>query len=111
LSEIKGAEDNMIHKKRGFLLLGVGLLLLLASVLSYRGISQVKAQSGGGYDLTWNTISGGGATFSTGGGYVLGSSIGQPAADSSSGGSYILHGGFWNGVNSIIHLFLPNIRH
>ena len=28
----------------------------------------VQAQSGGGYDLFWNTIDGGGGTFSTGGG-------------------------------------------
>jgi hypothetical protein len=100
----------MIQKKRIYVLLGLGLLLLLASVFSYRGISPVAAQSGGGYDLTWSAISGGGATFSTGGGYMLGSTIGQPAVDSTSGGSYSFNGGFWNGVNTIIHLFLPNIR-
>ena len=29
------------------------------------------AQSGGGYDLSWNTVDGGGVTFATGGGYTL----------------------------------------
>ena len=98
------------HKKRVYVLLGLGLLLLLAGVLSYRAISPVKAQSSSAYDLTWSAISGGGATFSTGGGYVLGSTTGQAAAASTSGGSYALHSGFWNGVNSIIRIFLPNIR-
>ena len=41
-----------------------------------------------GYDLSWYTIDGGGATFSTGGSYSLGGSIGQADAGSVSGGSY-----------------------
>ncbi len=40
-----------------------GVLLLLLALL----LAVALAQSGGGYDLTWNTVDGGGATFSTGG--------------------------------------------
>ena len=67
----------------------VVLLLLLAPV--------ARAQSGGGYDLTWNTVDGGGATWSEGGGYSLGGTVGQPDAGVLSGGGYTLAGGFWPG--------------
>ena len=56
------------------------------------------AQSGGGYDLTWSTVDGGGAMFSTGGTYSLGGTIGQPDAQGAplmAGGSFELTGGFW----------------
>jgi hypothetical protein len=53
-----------------------------------------SAQSGGSYDLTWNTIDGGGGT-SAGGAYSLSGTIGQPDAGTLSGGSYALNGGFW----------------
>ncbi len=55
----------------------------------------LRAQSGGGYDLTWNTMDGGGATFSTGGTYSLGGTIGQFDARKIIGGTYTLNGGFW----------------
>jgi hypothetical protein len=50
------------------------------------------------YDLSWNTIDGGGAMFSTGGAFSLGGTIGQPDAQTPpvmSGGSFALTGGFW----------------
>src|SRR5262249_28982361 len=47
------------------------------------------------YDLSWNTIDGGGATFSTSGTYSLGGTIGQPDAGPMSGGQFTLTGGFW----------------
>jgi hypothetical protein len=53
------------------------------------------AQSGGGYDLTRNTLDGGGATFSDGGGLRLGGTIGQADAGLLTGGAYMLGGGFW----------------
>ena len=64
-------------------------LLLLASV--------TVAQSGDGHDLSWWTVDGGGATFSTGGGYALGGTVGQPDAGVLEGGDYSLTGGFWGG--------------
>lgn len=58
----------------------------------------VGAQSGGPYDLTWSTIDGGGATFSIGGTYIVGGTVGQPAASGLSGAPYVLSGGFWAGL-------------
>jgi hypothetical protein len=58
----------------------------------------VPAQVGGGYDLSRNTVDGGGATFSVGGSYTLGGTIGQPDAGSASGGPYLLAGGFWPAI-------------
>ena len=49
------------------------------------------------YDLSWWTVDGGGGTFSQGGSYSLGGTIGQPDAGLMSGGSYTLGGGFWGG--------------
>jgi hypothetical protein len=70
------------------LLLVVGLLLVTSMAL---------AQAGGTYDLTWNTIDGGGHTSSSGGTYVLDGTIGQPDAGVMNGGTYVLGGGFWMG--------------
>jgi hypothetical protein len=78
--------------KRAALTLALATMFLLTSV--------TLAQSGGGYDLTWNTVDGGGATFSSGGGYTLGGTIGQPDAGALVGGSYALAGGFWVGAVS-----------
>jgi hypothetical protein len=75
--------------RQTMLLLALVALLLLSSV--------ARAQSGGGYDLTWSTIDGGGATWSEGGGYALGGTVGQPDAGVLSGGGYTLAGGFWPG--------------
>jgi len=58
--------------------------------------SDARAQSGGGYDLTWWTIDGGGITFATGGTFDLGGTAGQPDASSAlTGGAFRLTGGFW----------------
>jgi len=59
------------------------------------GALPAVAQTGGGYDLTWSTIDGGGATFSSGGGYQLGGTMGQSDAGTMGGGNYELSGGFW----------------
>jgi hypothetical protein len=54
-----------------------------------------RAQSGGAFDLTWNSLDGGGQMFSAGGAFNLGGTIGQPDAGPSSGGTFALYGGFW----------------
>ena len=64
------------------------------------------AQTGGGYDLVWSAIAGGSGTAS-GGTYQLGGTVGQPAAGSLSGGGYALNGGFWGGVDTLQHVYLP----
>jgi hypothetical protein len=55
------------------------------------------AVSAASYDLSWWTVDGGGATFSSGSGYELGGTIGQPDAGTLSGGDFTLGGGFWAG--------------
>lgn len=64
------------------------------------------AQTGGGSELTWLTIDGGGGT-STGGGYSLSGTIGQPEAGALSGGGYVLDGGFWAGGANRYAVYLP----
>lgn len=73
--------------KKLSLLVAVAALLLVASL----------ALAMDGYDLTWWTVDGGGGTFSTGGGYSLGGTAGQPDAGLMEGGEYTLAGGFWPG--------------
>ena len=85
--------------RQTMLLLALVALLLLSSV--------ARAQSGGGYDLTWSTVDGGGATWSEGGGYSLGGTVGQPDAGVLSGGGYTLAGGFWGGAAARYGVYLP----
>ena len=88
--------------KRLIFLIPIILILLAGAVSS-------QAQSGGGYDLTWNTVDGGGAMFSAGGTYSLGGTIGQPDAGMMSGGSFTLVGGFWGGATARYNIYLPLI--
>jgi hypothetical protein len=54
-----------------------------------------SGQTGNGFDLSWSTIDGGGAS-STGGNFVLTGTIGQPDAGVMTGGSLrSVVGGFW----------------
>ncbi len=51
-----------------------------------------------GYDLSWWTVDGRGDTFSQGGSYSLGGTLGQPDVGVlMDGGSYTLAGGSWGG--------------
>jgi hypothetical protein len=89
-----------------------GTLAALLALFLLAGAA-VHAQTGGGYDLTWNTLDGGGATFSTGGDYQLGGTLGQPEAGQLSGGGYALSGGFWVGGGEAVgvgyDIYLPSI--
>ncbi len=80
------------------------LTLLLIVALLVPAIA--LAQSGGGYDLSWNTVDGGGGT-SSGGAYTLSGTLGQPDAGAMSGGDYTLTGGFWRGIAIRYSLYLP----
>jgi len=93
--------------KRAAILLALAALLLLASVALRQAQDVALAQSGGGYDLTWNTVDAGGYTFSTGGDYSLGGTIGQPDAGVLTGGDYTLGGGFWGGGAVEYKTYLP----
>ncbi len=65
------------------------IILLLVSIA---GVAY--AQFGGGYELTWFTVDGGGEA-SAGEGYALSGTAGQPDAGALSGGGFELSGGFW----------------
>jgi hypothetical protein len=81
------------------------VFLVLVGLLCSGG---VQAQSGGGYDLSWSTVDGGGWSFSEGGGYTLGGTVGQPDAGLLHGGGYTLAGGFWGGALAVEHgIYLP----
>ncbi len=70
-----------MNKLRGYMI----VMVLLCASLAYAG----------GFDLTWNTIDGGGATPSSGGAFELSGTIGQHDAGTMSGGDFTLQGGFW----------------
>jgi hypothetical protein len=81
--------------------------LFIPIVLTLLIVSIAFAQTGSGYDLSWSTIDGGGAFSSSGGGYALAGTIGQPDAGSLIGGGYTLNGGFWSGAVTQYTVFVP----
>ncbi len=90
-------------KPKGIILTMIAVLLALALT------ALALAQSGGGFDLTWNTVDGGGGE-SAGDSYSLSGTIGQAEAGVMSGGSYTLSGGFWGGASAVNLLHLPLIQ-
>ncbi len=68
----------------------------ILAMLSAVSISAALAQD---YTIDWHTVDGGGETWSTGGDYALGGTLGQCDAGtltgSGPGGTYTLTGGFW----------------
>jgi hypothetical protein len=93
-----------LHRTR-WILLALGFLLLVAVPLAI-------AQSGDGppFTLSWWTVDAGGTTNSTGGGYSLGGTAGQPDAGLLEGGGFTLGGGFWCGgtlAPSEVYIYLP----
>jgi len=73
--------------------------ILLASAACLLLVGSAYAQSGDG-PYQW-TIDGGGVTYSTGGGYTLGGTAGQPDANVLRGGEYTLAGGLWPGGETV----------
>jgi len=70
-----------------------GLALIAALVGAKTGVSQTAGAPE--FDLSWNTIDGGGVMRSTGGDFELSGTIGQPDAGRMAGGNFELTGGFW----------------
>ncbi len=70
------------------------------------------AQSGGGYDLRWNTQDSGGSSMSGANGYVLVGTVAQPdsnpAGALNGGGGYALRGGFWVSATETIDAIFGN---
>ena len=78
----------------------IKLLIIVLVSLALTWPNPGSAQSGGPFDLSWFTIDGGGGT-STGGGYSLSGTMGQPEAGTTMGaGSFSLTGGFWSAVQT-----------
>ena len=88
-----------------FVPIALVLLIGISTANAQRANDPATPQSG--YELSWYTIDGGGATFSTGGSYSLGGTIGQADAGVLSGGSYQLNGGFWGGSSINYKVYLP----
>jgi hypothetical protein len=89
------------------LLVLIGLLVLGSLLLSVMVRALEPAQV---YDLSWHTIDGGGYTWSAGGTYTLGGTVGQPDAGKLAGGTYTLGGGFWQGGSQagvVYGVYLP----
>jgi hypothetical protein len=89
-------------------------LISVIAILMATGMLAVAtaagAQTGGGYDLTWSTVDGGGGS-STGGAYTVEGTLGQADAGSQGGGDYTLAGGFWGAVQAVLRdLFLPLVQ-
>jgi len=93
--------------KRLIILLPIALVLLIGITTANAQRTNDPAALQSGYDLSWYTIDGGGATFSIGGSYSLGGTIGQPDAGSSGGGGYSLNGGLWPGAALNYRIYLP----
>ena len=68
-------------------------LVVSVIVLALSIPAMTHAQTSSGYELTCSAVAGGG-TLSTGNGYTLSGTIGQPDAGQLSGGGYTLTGGF-----------------
>jgi len=74
---------------------------------------QLAGPAPGTYDLSWNTVDGGGGSpgngSSTGGAYEVSGTIGQAdAGPTMTGGSFQLVGGFWPGAGPVNNC-LPDI--
>jgi len=69
----------------------IGALLMGLSLAA----AAIASGEGDGFELTRQTIDGGGVMFSTGGDFELSGTIGQPDAGTMSGGSFDLTGAFW----------------
>ncbi len=89
----------------------IGAALLALAVVAGYGLPAAAQQPEQTYTLDWWTVDGGGATFSTGGGYSLGGTAGQPDAGVLQGGGYTLGGGFWRGgvLAAVYYIYLPVI--
>ena len=68
-------------------------IMLTAITFALAGIESI--QGGPDYDLSRNSIDGGGVMRSTGEEYELSGTIGQPDAGVMEGGGFTLSGGFW----------------
>jgi hypothetical protein len=74
---------------------GISIGRVVRSALLGLAAATWAAMAPAAYDLSWNSVAGGGATFIAGGNYSLGTTIGQEAGGPSNGANYTLNAGFW----------------
>jgi len=79
------------------------ILLLTLALLMCTSLASAQ----GGYGISWWTVDGGGTTYSTGGGYRLGGTVGQADVGVLMGGPYALSGGFWARAIVPYHVYVP----
>lgn len=96
---------NRYSAKR-VLLFAVLAFLVMTMALSSGQATMAAPTGGGGLEIAWSTVDGGGAMLSTAGTYSLSGTIGQPDAGLVTTTHYSLAGGFWY---SLAQLFLPQI--
>jgi hypothetical protein len=84
----------------------LAVLLLLVPAASAQSSGMASAALDTNYTLSWWTVDGGGTTFAKGGGYTMGSTVGQPDAGILEGNTYTLVGGFWDGAVARIRVYL-----
>jgi len=86
----------------------IAAVILLASILL---VEVAYAQTGSGYDLSWNVISGGGGSGRMhGSGFTINGTIGQATIFSSSGGDFTIEHGFWNRSLLPLKIFLALVK-
>lgn len=83
------------------IILSIFILLVIAGLLSPNIFRASATVTDSAYAIDWWTVDGGGGE-STGEGYILKGTVGQPDAGRLQGGDYGLQGGFW--VESILDL-------
>ena len=90
--------------KRWSLLLPITLLILLLAGLGQAAL----AQSGGGFNLSWHVVSGGGGP-ATSSGFQLNGTVGQPGVNAGllTDGSTQVGPGFWYGIGGEHKVYLP----
>lgn len=88
----------MNRKVAATVLIPAALLLLAVLAITWTD-GGALAQIGGGYDLTWNVMAGGGAAAPlTGDGFSMRSTLSQNAIGPATGGSFDLGQGYWYGA-------------
>jgi hypothetical protein len=85
------------------------LLVLLVGGLLFT--TTALTASSQGYDLSWWTVDGGGATLSIEGGYSASGTTGQSDAGELASNDYSLRGGFWAGgkLAAAYKVYLPMV--
>jgi hypothetical protein len=90
----------------------VALLLLalcLVGLASANADRVARAQSGGGFDLSWHVVSNGGGPVASSSSFQLNGTVGQPGVGTGlvTGGSRQIGPGFWYGVGGGSTIYLP----